>query len=153
MRWIWTLTVLAASISGCAGLFAKDEAAADFDKETSAAEARIKEDRVRSALGRFEESIADFYKTEKRIPERLDQLVPKYLAAVPSLDLPVCGRETEKVQVYPADILRDGQVDGAKLKGTGRWGYVYNDRQVVVFVDCLKDSSHGIPWYQERGVF
>ncbi|OGR96349.1 MAG: hypothetical protein A2V88_14520 [Elusimicrobia bacterium RBG_16_66_12] len=153
MRRILAAVVLAASFSGCAGLFAKDEAAADFDKETSAAEARIKEDRVRSALGRFEESIADFYKTEKRIPERLDQLVPKYLAEVPSLDLPACGRETEKIQVYPADILRGGQVDGSRLKGTGRWGYVHNERQVVIFVDCLKPSSRGIPWYQERGLF
>lgn len=153
MRRILTLTILAASFSGCAGLWGKDESSADFDKETSAAEARIKEDRVRSALGRFEESISNFYKAEKRIPERLDQLVPKYLAEVPSLDLPACGRETEKVQAYPADILRGGQVDGSRLRGTGRWGYVYNERQVVVFVDCLKTSSRGIPWYQERGLF
>jgi len=153
MRRILTLSILAASFSGCAGFFAKDEASADFDKETSAADARVREDRVRSALDRFEESIANFYKAEKRIPERLDQLVPKYLAEVPSLDLPACGRETERVQVYPADILRDGQVDGSRLKGTGRWGYVYNERQVVIFVDCLKASSRGIPWYQERGLF
>ena len=153
MRLILALGVLAASFSGCAGLLGKDEASADFDKETSATEARIKEDRVRSALGRFEESISNFYKTEKRIPERLDQLVPKYLAEVPSLDLPACGGETEKVQAYPADILRGGQVDGSRLKGTGRWGYVFNDHQVVIFVDCLKSSSRGIPWYQERGVY
>ena len=153
MKRILALTLLASCSLGCSSLFSKDEASADFDRETSAAEARIKEDKVRSSLGRFEASIADFYKAEKRIPERLDQLVPKYLAEVPSLDLPVCGRETDKVQVYPADILRGGQVDGSRLKGTGRWGYVYNERQVVIFVDCLKSSSHGVPWYQERGVY
>lgn len=147
------LAVLTASLSGCSTLFARDEAAADFEKETSAAEMRIKEERVRSLLGRFEESIADYYKTEKRIPEKLELLIPKYLAEIPSLDLPACGHETEKVEIYPPDILRGGQVDGSHLKGTGRWGYVYNDRQVVIFVDCLKSSSRGIPWYQERGVF
>ncbi|MEK7384499.1 MAG: hypothetical protein AAB262_14600 [Elusimicrobiota bacterium] len=153
MRRIPAAAILAVSFSGCAGLFAKDQAAADFEKETSATEARVKEDRARSALGRFEESIADFYKAEKRIPERLDQLVPKYLAAIPSLDLPACGRETERVQAYSADILRGGQVDGSRLMGTGRWGYVYNESQVIIFVDCLKASSRGIPWYQERGLF
>ncbi|OGS40251.1 MAG: hypothetical protein A2506_12150 [Elusimicrobia bacterium RIFOXYD12_FULL_66_9] len=153
MRRILIPAILAASFAGCAGLFVKDEASADFDKETSAVEARIKEDRVRSALRRFEESIANFYKSEKRIPERLDQLIPKYLAEVPSLDLPACGRESERVEIYPADILRGGQVDGSRLKGTGHWGYVFNDRQVVIFVDCLKPSSRGIPWYQERGLF
>lgn len=153
MRRILALTFLAASFSGCASLFGRDEASADFEKETTAAEARIKEDRVRSSLGHFEEALAAFYKAEKRIPERLDQLVPKYLAEVPSLDLPACGQETEKIQIYPADILRDGHVDGSRINGTGRWGYVFNQRQVIIFVDCLKPSSRGIPWYQERGVF
>jgi len=148
------LIVLSAGLAGCASVFGgKDEAAADFDKETSATEARIKEDKVHSILGRLEASIADYYKVEKHIPEKLSQLVPKYLAEIPSLDLPVCGHETEKVQIYPSDVLRDGRVDGSRLKGTGRWGYVFNDRQVIVFVDCLKPTSRGVPWYQERGVY
>lgn len=153
MRSILVLTLLTFGWCGCAGLSGKDEASADFERETNAAEARIKEDRVRSSLGRLEAALSDFYKTERRIPERLEQLVPKYLAEVPSLDLPACGREAEGVQIYPADILRDGQVDGFRLKATGRWGYVHNEHQVVVFVDCLKTSSRGVPWYQERGVY
>lgn len=139
--------------AGCAGLFAKDEAAADFDKETSANEAKIKEDRVRSALAQIETRLADYTKTEQKIPAKLENLVPKYLGEIPALDLPVCGHESNKVEVYSPVILRDGQVDGSRLKGTGHWGYVFTEDRIVIFVDCLKPSLRGIPWYQERGVY
>ncbi|UPT73154.1 MAG: hypothetical protein M0D55_14830 [Elusimicrobiota bacterium] len=140
--------------AGCAGVFGgKDEATADFEKETSANEARVKEDRVRSSLAQLEARMADYTKAEKKIPEKLEKLVPKYLAEIPALDLPVCGRESSRVETYRADILRDGQVDGSRIRGTGRWGYVFNDHQIVIFVDCLKPSLRGVPWYQERGVY
>ncbi len=140
--------------AGCAGMFGgKDEVSSDFDKETSANEARVKEDRVRSSLAQLEARLADFTKTEKNIPTKLESLVPKYIAGIPPLDLPVCGHESNRVEVYSPEILRDGQVDGSRLRGTGRWGYVFNDYQVVIFVDCLKPSLRGVPWYQERGVY
>lgn len=152
MRYLPLLFVL--SFTACAGMLGgKDEASMDFDKETSANEARVKEDRVRSALAQLESRMADYTKAEKKIPEKLEKLVPKYLAEIPTLDLPVCGRETSKVENYKPDILRDGQVDGSRISGTGRWGYVYNDHQIVIFVDCLKPSLRGVPWYQERGVY
>lgn len=140
-------------MSGCGGMFAKDEAAEDFAKETSANEARVKEDRVRSSLAQLETRLADYTKTENKIPAKLERLVPKYLAEIPSLDLPVCGRESNKVEVYPPEVLRDGQVDGSRIRGTGRWGYVFTDDRIVIFVDCLKPSLRGVPWYQERGVY
>lgn len=140
-------------MSGCGGMFVKDEAAEDFAKETSANEARVKEDRVRSSLAQIEARLADYIKTEKKIPAKLEKLVPKYLGEIPSLDLPVCGRESSKVEVYSPEVLRDGQVDGSRLRGTGRWGYVFTDDRIVVFVDCLKPSLRGVPWYQERGVY
>ena len=148
------LTAAAALLTaGCAGMFAKDESAADFDKETTANEAKVKEDRVRSSLAQLETHLSDYTKTEKKIPAKLELLVPKYIAEIPTLDLPVCGHESNKVEVYPADVLRDGQVDGSRLRGTGHWGYVYSEYQVVIFVDCLKPSLRGTPWYQERGVY
>lgn len=148
------LTAFAAFLTaGCGGMFAKDEAADEFAKETSANEARVKEDRVRSSLAQLETRLADYTKTEKKIPAKLERLVPKYLAEVPSLDLPVCGRESNKVEVYPPEVLRDGQVDGSRIRGTGRWGYVFTDDRIVIFVDCLKPSLRGVPWYQERGVY
>lgn len=153
MRRLCAMLLAAGALGGCGGLLEKDEAAQDFERATSAADSRIKEDKVKTILGRFESAIADYYKTEKRIPAKLGSLVPKYMAEIPELDLPACGRETDKIQEYPATILRDGQVDGSRLRGSGRWGYVYNDRQVVVFVDCLKPSTEGVPWYQVRGVY
>jgi len=153
MRAVSLILILA--LSGCASMFGggRDEAARDFESETSAADRRMKEDKVRGALAKIEASLADYVKVEKKIPAKLTSLVPKYLAEVPSLDLPVCGRETDKIRYYGPEVLRGGQVDGSRLDGTGRWGYVHNDRQVVIFVDCLKTSTHGIPWYQERGAY
>jgi len=152
-KFMWTV-VSVVLMSGCAGMFGgRDEAADDFAKETSANEAKVKEDRVRSSLAQLEARLSDYTKTEKKIPAKLEKLVPKYLAEIPSLDLPVCGRESSKVEVYGPEILRDGQVDGSRLRGTGRWGYVFTDDRIVIFVDCLKPSLRGVPWYQERGVY
>lgn len=142
-----------ALLSGCAGMFGKDETSADFDKETTAEEARLREDKTRTNLASLESAVADYVKAENKIPPKLESLVPKYIAGIPSLDLPACGGETDKIQPYPPAVLRDGVVDGTRLRGTGRWGYVYDSSRVVVFVDCLKSSSKGIPWYQERGVY
>lgn len=151
-RVIPLLTVLA--LSGCAAMFGgSDEATREFEKEAGAADLRMREDAARSSLGKIETSLSDYVKTERTIPSKLEKLVPKYLGEIPTLNLPACGRETNRVEVYPPSILRDGQVDGTRIRGTGRWGYVYNDARVVVFVDCLKPSSRDVPWYQERGVY
>ena len=147
------LGLFSGGVCGCASMFGKDEAAAEFDKETSADDARVLEDKTRTALSALESAVADYVKTEQKVPEKLEQLIPKYLSQIPSLDVPACRGESNQVQNYPPSILRDGQVDGASIKGTGRWGYVYNDARVVVFVDCLKPSSSGVPWYQMRGVY
>jgi hypothetical protein len=146
------LGLIAAGYSGCASLTGKDAASVEFDKETSADDARVMEDKTRMSLRALESAVADYVKTEQKIPEKLDLLIPKYLSQIPSLDIPACGGETSSVQNYPPAILRDGQVDGSVLRGTGRWGYVYNDARVVVFIDCLKPSSSGVPWYQMRGL-
>lgn len=146
--------VAVAALAGCASLTGASEMGpSDFDKDASAADLRVREDRARAGIAKIEASISDYVKTEKRIPAKLEELVPKYLAELPTLNIPGCGRETDRAESYGTEVLRGGQVDGSRLKGTGRWGYVYNDERVVVFVDCVKPSSRGIPWYQERGVF
>lgn len=152
-RGLFVLAALGLLASGCASLTGKDEASIEFDKETGADEARVREDKTRTSLGALEAAVADYVKTERKIPEKLDLLIPKYLAQIPSLDVPACGGESDRVQNYPSTVLRDGQVDGALIRGTGRWGYVYDDDRVVVFVDCLKPSITGVPWYQVRGVY
>jgi hypothetical protein len=141
------------ALSGCAGLSGRDELSSDFDKETRANEARVSEDKTRTALRTLESAVADYVKTEHTVPAKLDALIPKYLPEIPPLDVPDCGGESDKVEVYPASVLRDGEVDGSAIKGTGRWGYVFDGERVVVFVDCRKPSLSGTPWYQVRGVY
>ncbi|MBI3564519.1 MAG: hypothetical protein HY079_04905 [Elusimicrobia bacterium] len=153
MRSILLFAVIVAGLPGCAYFTGRDEASADFEKETNAEDVRVREDKARTHLASLENAIADYYKAEKRVPPKLESLVPKYIASIPSIDLPACGRETDRVQAYPPEILRGGVVDGSRLLGTGRWGYVYDSSRVVVFVDCLKTSGKGVPWYQERGVY
>ena len=150
---ILLLAVLGMLASGCANLTGKDEASVEFDKDTSADDARVREDRTRTGLRALESAVADYVKAERKIPEKLDLLVPKYLAQIPSLEIPACGGESSKVENYPSSVLRGGQVDGALIRGKGNWGYVYDESRVVVFVDCRKPSISGVPWYQVRGVY
>jgi uncharacterized protein YceK len=153
MRHLILAVFVVAGLSGCGTMFGRDEGGSDFDKETNAEDVRVREDKARTALASLESAIADFVKAENKVPPKLENLVPKYIAGIPSIDLPACGHETDKVQNYPPNILRDGVVDGSRLLATGRWGYVYDSTRVVVFVDCVKTSSKGVPWYQERGVY
>jgi hypothetical protein len=138
---------------GCARMSGRDEAAADFDKATSADAARVREDKARTGLASLESAVADYVKAEQAVPAKLEQLVPKYIAEIPSLDVPECGDESNAVRGYPADVLRDGVVDGGRLRGAGGWGYVHDDARVVVFVDCRKNAPSGQPWYRLRGAY
>lgn len=143
------------ALAGCSSeQIREDNITREVQQSVADAEAKGRESRTLSSLAKIEESIAAYVNTEKQIPKTLDDLVPKYLAEIPSLEIDVRGHpETTKVRVYPADILRDGQIDGTRLKDTGRWGYVHNDRQVVVFIDCTHRSKRGHPWYQQKGVY
>ena len=116
-------------------------------------DASVSEDRTRMSLGALESAVADYVKTEQHVPEKLNLLIPKYLAEIPSLDVPACGGESNRVESYPSSTLRDGQVDGTSIRGSGHRGYVYNESRVVIFVDCLKPSPKGVPWYQVRGAY
>jgi hypothetical protein len=154
MRSFWPVAVVAA-LTGCGGGGASRDASISREVEQTVREAdsRAAESRTLSALARIEDSVAAYVKSENSIPGKLDDLVPRYLAEIPAVELGVRGhRDTAKVQIYPGAALRDGQIDGSQLKDTGRWGYVHNERQVVVFIDCTHQSPRRQPWYQTRGV-
>ena len=139
--------------AGCS-LWRGDSSANEVEREAVSVESKAKESHTLSSLARMEESLAAYVKAEKRIPEKLDDLVPKYLAEIPTAETGLSAHgDTQRVRVYPSSTLRDGHVDGTRLKDTGGWGYVYNDRQVVVFVDCTHKASSGRAWYLERGSF
>ena len=140
-------------MAGCAG-HEGEIGGREMDQTVHDVDVKIKESRTLSALGKLQASIADYYKTEKKIPANLERLIPKYLADMPTVEIAVRGhKDNTKVQYYPSDIMRDGQVDGTRLKDTGKWGYTFNERQVIIFVDCTHPSTRGSPWYQERGVY
>jgi hypothetical protein len=146
----------AGALGGCGGNTAERDARITSDVEQNVADAdtRAQELRTLASLAKIEESVANFVKAENQIPDNLDQLIPKYLAEIPPVEIGVRGhRDNNQVHVYPASVLRDGQIDGSQLKDTGRWGYVHNDRQVVVFVDCTHLSRQGNPWYQAHGAY
>jgi hypothetical protein len=150
-KWNLGLVVLLA-LAGCKGFGLRDESAAELERNFQDSDRKIRETRTMSGLAEMETALGSYIKTEKRIPERLEALVPKYLAEIPNVDIAAGGHhETSAVKYYGVDILRAGQIDGTRLKDTGKWGYVHNDRQVVIFVDCTHPSSRGKSWYQEKG--
>jgi hypothetical protein len=152
MRYSLVLAALIAA-GGCANMTGARDVHSDIEAQSVAVDASAQENDVRASLGHIENALSDYVKSENKIPDDLEALVPKYLAAIPPLDVTACGRPTDDVQNYPADVLHDGQVDGTRIRGRGVWGYVHNSARVVVFVDCLKTSSTGTPWYQVRGIY
>ncbi len=111
----------------------------------------IGESQTLASIAKMELSLSEFTRFERRIPAKLSDLIPAYLAEIPPVRTGVRRhKDTSGVKAYPAEILRGGQIDGTQLRDTGKWGYVYNDRLVVVFVDCTHPTTRGRPWYQER---
>ena len=156
MNWTFriALPVCILALCGCGMLGLKPEHSPGVETEIEKSERYARESRTLSHLAALEAGISDFVKAESRIPTSLQQLVPKFIAEIPTVELAIPGhRPTSETQHYPSDVIRNGAVDGTRIWDTGRWGYVYNDRQVIVFVDCTHLSSRNKPWYQERGVF
>ena len=141
---------IAALCSGCAFFENREERALDSDFARSDRSAR--ESRTVSSLAFIEKSLDDYVQHERKIPDRLDLLVPTYAPEIPVADAGVGGHgASNRVTYYPSSVIRDGVVDGTRLKDTGYWGYVANDRQIIIFVDCTHKNSHGRAWYQEPG--
>lgn len=143
----------AALLAGCgvSGFFSA-KPANELDTEFEKSERSARESRTVSNLAALEKSLDDYVRHEGRIPEKLDDLVPKYAAEIPSADTAVSGhRASSRVTYYGADVIRDKVVDGGRLKDTGGWGYAFNNRQVVVFVDCTHPNTRKRPWYREIG--
>ncbi len=146
------LLALAATLAGCSFLSSRDSAKDELDAEIERSDRSERESRTITALSLIERSVDDYYHHEGKIPEKLDKLVPKYLAEIPQADTGVRGHASSSaVRYYPATVIRDGVVDGARLKDSGAWGYVFNNRRVIVFVDCTHPNSRQRPWYREAG--
>ncbi len=141
------------AVSGCASL--KTETfGGDSSDDIERSERMSLESRTLSRLAALERSLNDFIQAEGRVPKRLEDMVPKYLAEIPEVETGIRRhKENGGVRYYPADLIMDGQVNGARLKDTGGWGFVRNEERVIVFVDCTHPMMGGSPWYQARGVY
>lgn len=142
-------------LAGCASVGPREEKqTSDLSAEVAKSEVVERESRTVSNLAALEKSVADYVQHEGKIPEKLGLLVPRYAAEIPSSDTGLRGhRAWGGVTYYPPSVIRDGVVDGTQIKDTGGWGYVHNERQVIVFVDCTHPNSQGRLWYREPGAF
>jgi hypothetical protein len=155
LRPVLLLALALPMLAGC-GLFSGRpvrRSGNDVEAALESSERSARESRTISNLAALEKSLGDFVRHEGRIPENLDLLVPKYAAEIPPVDTGVGGhRASSNVTYYRSDVIRDRVVDGSRLKDTGGWGYAYNDRQVILFVDCTHSNSRKRPWYREAGI-
>lgn len=148
------LLALAAVLTGCSYLMPKDPISSWVSSEVARSERLSLESRTLSSLAAIERSLNDYIRAKKGIPGKLDLLLPEYLAEIPAVVTGVLGhKDSSRVRYYQAGIISGGQVDGARIDDTGGWGYVYNDHQVIVFVDCTHKTMKGMLWYQMRGVY
>ncbi len=129
-----------------------------MDKEASKIQVQADESQTLSFLGNIDSAIAAYYHDQGTIPPDIQSLVPKYLFEIPIVEMGIPSyRSTRLVTVYPPTILKNGQVDGSKIKNTGGWGYVVSGSQVIAFVDATAplryplDSNAPKYWYQQSG--
>lgn len=150
---VWAL---AAGLAGCSFQFGlKSERPLSLESAAGRSDRCSRESRTLSRLAALDLLVNDAVKGGYEVPEKLDELARQYLAGMPAVELglPEFHRDTNEVEYYPSSVIRDGKLDGARLKDTGRWGYARNERQALLFIDCAHQSSRGRPWYLERGVF
>ncbi|MBI4423175.1 MAG: RDD family protein [Elusimicrobia bacterium] len=117
--------------------------------------AKAEEGKTKAGLGMLRSGGALFYAdTEGRYPARLEELVPKRLPAIPKLNAGPHG-ESDRWTAYGSEACDDAKpeslaADGAKLKDTGGWGYVADERAKcwgTIFVDCTHRDSRGQSWH------
>ncbi len=140
-------------LTGC-GIFIRDNITRDVERHVQEVDLRAVESRTLTHLSTMEQAVSDFYRAEKRVPVKLEELIPKYLPEIPQVELGVKGHSVNNdVRLYPAEVIQDGAIDGVRIRDTGRWGYAAKGNRVIIFVDCVHRTSKGNPWYQERGVY
>lgn len=143
--------LLAASLAGCA--FGGSSRGRAPKHRLTEAERLAAESQALSSLAALEAAVAGFAKTKGAPPRRLEDVVPLYLPEMPVLDLGLEAHPlTRESSLFPAEILQDGAPDPARLRDSGRWGYIAGAAPLV-FIDCTHQSSRLRPWHLERGVF
>lgn len=113
---------------------------------------RAAEGGTKGRLGMIRSGLSIYYgDTEGNYPPNLDALVPKYLPAIEPPGVPSMPGATG-VELYGPEVCADakGGIDPAKLRNTGKWGYVVAPKAPCdgsVFVDSTQPDTKGTPWY------
>jgi uncharacterized RDD family membrane protein YckC/type II secretory pathway pseudopilin PulG len=114
---------------------------------------RAGEGATKGRLGMLRSALAIYYgDTEGNYPPNLDALVPKYVQAVEPPGLPN-QPAAAGVEQYGAEVCggpKGADIDPAKLRNTGKWGYVVAPKAPCdgsVFVDSTQSDTKGTPWY------
>lgn len=146
--------VLIAASAGCSMRYFDSGLNKNASAQVMESERRTLESHTLSSLAAIERSLNDFVQRHHRIPKNLDELVPDFLAEIPTVELGLSGyKNTSEVAYYDPSVIVDGQINGAAIDDKGGWGYAHNDRQVIVFVDCTRKRMDGTLWYRARGVY
>ena len=112
---------------------------------------------TKGSLGLLRSSSSIYYGDAEGVyPATLEALIdPKYLQEIPKTKL-ADHEETAVWTAYGAEVCTGKkeygmEIDAAKIKDTGGWGYV-NDPQAVcwgqIFVDCTHPDSKGKTWVE-----
>ena len=153
MRIAW-LVCAAALASACAFISREYRFPKGMSDEVARSVRRSAESQTLSRMAALERSLNDFIQAKGRIPDRLSELVPEYIAGIPETELGLkAHKDTSETRYYPPAVIVGGGINGSALGDSGGWGYAYNERQVIVFVDCTHQRMDGSLWYKTRGVY
>ena len=109
------------------------------------------EDATKARLAALRSATAIYYADSGgKYPADLNALVPKYVPEItPALDPAAPGVETYGPEVCSGSKEPGQELVAAKLRGTGKWGYVAAPKAPCdgdVFIDSAQADSKGAPW-------
>ena len=149
------LLALASSLAACTMMgLREDRFPKGVSDEVARSVRRTAESHTLSALAALERSLNDYIQAKGKVPARLEDLVPEFLAEIPEVELGLKEhKDRSEVRYYPAAVIVGGGINGASLGDSGGWGFSYNEKRVILFVDCIHQRMDGSLWYKARGVF
>lgn len=152
MRYL--IVFIAAGAAACSFMPKEERFTQGMSDEVALSSKRTLESHTLSRLAAIERSLNDYIQAKGRIPAKLNELVPEYLAEIPDAEVGFKShRDSSEVHYYPAAVIAGGGINGAAIDDSGGWGYAHNDRQVIVFVNCTHKRMDGSLWYKARGVY
>ncbi|MBI3300388.1 MAG: hypothetical protein HYZ75_19655 [Elusimicrobia bacterium] len=148
------ILVTAALLSSCAFMASEERFPKGMSDEVVRSTRRTAESHTLSRMAALERSLNDYIQAKGKIPDKLTELVPEYIGEIPEAELGIKEhKDTEETRYYPPSVIVGGGINGSALGDSGGWGYAFNERQVIVFVDCTHQRMDGSLWYKTRGVY